>query len=182
MRIAAVALLNNLATPRRARNPIMSKSASNEVIIFYDVHLACDAAPAIGCGSRAKPLLMDLERQAAIEEAWLNRAGTILAIIWAGPAHSAEVAQSVFEKHEIPFKERRDERPTSFREKGNWFRGAGVDLLSLEEAREIAETSVIAAERERLMSVEEAARIKSGIEAYFREELVKLRTKQELLQ
>jgi len=76
----------------------MSKSASNEVIIFYDVHLACDAAPAIGCGSRAKPLLMDLERQAAIEEAWLNRAGTILAIIWAGPAHSAEVAQSVFEK------------------------------------------------------------------------------------
>ena len=124
---------------------------------------------------------MDLERQAAIEEAWLNRAGTILAIIWAGPAHSAEVAQSVFEKHEIPFKERRDERPTSFREKGNWFRGAGVDLLSLEEAREIAETSVIAAERERLMSVEEAARIKSGIEAYFREELVKLRTKQELL-
>jgi hypothetical protein len=57
-----------------------------------------------------------------------------------------------------------------------------VDRLSLEEAREIAETSVSAAAREALVSVEEAARIKSDIEAYFREELVKLRTKQELLQ
>jgi hypothetical protein len=41
---------------------------------------------------------------------------------------------------------------------------------------------VSAAAREALVSVEEAARIKSDIEAYFREELVKLRTKQELLQ
>jgi hypothetical protein len=40
---------------------------------------------------------------------------------------------------------------------------------------------VSAAAREALVSVEEAARIKSDIEAYFREELVKLRTKQELL-
>ena len=38
------------------------------------------------------------------------------------------------------------------------------------------------AAKEALVSVEEAARIKSDIEAYLREELVKLRTKQELLQ
>jgi hypothetical protein len=36
--------------------------------------------------------------------------------------------------------------------------------------------------RERLVSDEEAAQIKSDIEAHFREELVRLRTKQELLQ
>jgi hypothetical protein len=41
---------------------------------------------------------------------------------------------------------------------------------------------VSASVRERLVSLEEAAQIKSGIEAYFREELVKLRTRQELLQ
>jgi hypothetical protein len=41
---------------------------------------------------------------------------------------------------------------------------------------------VSAAARERLVSVEEAAQIKSDIEAHFREELVKLRTIQELLQ
>jgi len=56
----------------------MNKSADNEIITFYDVPLVCGAAPAIGCGSRAKPLLIDLERQSAIKEAWLNRAGTIV--------------------------------------------------------------------------------------------------------
>jgi hypothetical protein len=55
-----------------------------EIITFYDVPLVCGAAPAIGCGSRAKPLLMDLEQRTAIKEAWLNRAGTIVAIVWSG--------------------------------------------------------------------------------------------------
>jgi hypothetical protein len=61
-------------------------------------------------------------------------------------------------------------------------RGVEVDRLSREEAREIAETSVNSARKERLISVEEAAQIKSDIEAYFLQELVKLRTKQELLE
>ena len=60
--------------------------------------------------------------------------------------------------------------------------GAEVDRLSLEEAAVIAESSVSAAVSERLVSVEEAPQIKCDIEAYFREELVKLRTRQELLQ
>ena len=68
----------------------MNKSADNEIITFYDVPLVCGAAPAIGCGSRAKPLLIDLERQSAIKEAWLNRAGTIVAIVWSGPAHGIQ--------------------------------------------------------------------------------------------
>jgi hypothetical protein len=160
----------------------MNNSANEEIITFYDVPLVCDAAPAIGCGSRAKPLLMDLEQRSAIKEAWLNRAGTIVAIVWSGTARSGEVAIAVFERHEIQYRERRGDRETSFRIDGSWFRGAEVDRLSLEEAQEIAETSVSAAARERLVSVEEAAQIKSDIEAYFREELVRLRTKQELLQ
>ena len=160
----------------------MNNSVNNEIITFYDVPLVCGAAPAIGCGSRAKPLLIDLEQQTAIEEAWLNRAGTIVAIVWSGPIRTAEVAKPIFEKHEVQYKERRDDKPTSFRREGSWFRGAEVDRLSLEEAREIAETSVAAAARDGLVSPAEAAQIKSDIEAYFREELVKLRTKQELLQ
>ena len=160
----------------------MNRSANNEIITLYDVALVCGAAPAIGCGSRAKPLLIDLERQAAIEEAWLNRAGTIVAIVWSGPAQTDEAAKPIFERHEIQYRERRDDRPTSFQKEGSWFRGAEVDRLSLEEAREIAETSVTTAARDRLVSAEEAAQVKSDIEAYFRQELVKLRTKQELLQ
>lgn len=159
----------------------MNKSTNDEIIGFYDVPLVCDAAPAIGCGSLAKPFLIDLERQAAIEEAWMNRAGTIVAIVWSGPAHVAEVAKRIFEKHGVRFQERASDTPASFRKHGSWFRGAEVDLLSLEEAREIAEISVSAAKRERLVSVEEAGRIESDIETYFREELIKLRTKQELL-
>ena len=150
------------------------------MITFYDAALVCGAAPAIGCGSRAKPLLIDLEQQPAIEEAWLNRAGTIVAIVWSGSIPVAEVTKPIFERHEVQHKERGADRPTSFRKEEGWFRGAEVDRLSLEEAREIAETSVSAVERERLVSTEEAARIKSEIEAYFREELVKLRSRQEL--
>jgi hypothetical protein len=153
-----------------------------EIITFYDVPLVCDAAPAIGCGSRAKPLLMDLELRAAIKEAWLNRAGTMVAIVWSGPARTEEVAKPVFERFEIPYRERRGDRETHFRIDGGWYRCAEVDRLSLEEAQEIAETSVSAAARARLVSVEEAANIKSDIQAYFREELVRLRTKQEFLQ
>ena len=154
-----------------------------ESITFYDVPLVCGAAPEIGYGSRAKPLLLDLERQAAVKEAWLNRAGTIVAIVWRDDT-CPEIAKAVFERHEIQYAERRDDQQPvgSFRIEGSWLRGAEVDRLSLEEAREIAETSVASAAKERLISVQEAAHIKSDIEAYFRKELLKFRTNQELLQ
>jgi hypothetical protein len=95
-----------------------------------------------------------------------------------------EVGRPVFERHGVQYTERRDDRQTaeSFRIERSWLRGAEVDRLSLEEAREIAETSVASAIRDGLVSVEEAAQIKSDIEAYFRKELVKFRTKEELLQ
>src|SRR5260370_17611062 len=143
-----------------------------EIITFYDVALVCGGAPAIGCGRRAKPLLMELEQRTAIKEAWLNRAGTIVAIVWSGPARTEEVAKPVFERHEIQYTERGDDRKTtgSFRSQGTWLRGAEVDRLSLEEVQEIAETSVSATARERLVSVEEAAQIKSHIESNLRKE------------
>jgi hypothetical protein len=155
-----------------------------ESITFYDVPLVCGAAPAIGCGSRAKPVLLDLERQPAIKEAWLNRTGTIVAIIWDEQARTEEVVKSVFEKYEVQFTERlkASQATDSFMVAGAWLRGAEVDRLSREEAREIAETSVNSAMKDQLVSVEEAAQIKSDIEAYFREELVKLRTTQELFE
>jgi hypothetical protein len=40
----------------------MNNSTDLETITFYDVPLVCGAAPSIGCGSRAKPLLTDLEQ------------------------------------------------------------------------------------------------------------------------
>src|SRR5262245_40696031 len=53
-----------------------------DVLTFYSVPFTCPAAPEIGCGSLAKPILLELERVSGIKEAWLNRAGTQLAIVW----------------------------------------------------------------------------------------------------
>jgi len=109
----------------------MTKSTNQETIAFYDEPLVCGAAPSIGCGSRAKPLLVDLEQQAPIREAWLNRAGTIVAIVWRDQARMEEVGKPIFERHEIEYTERRDDKQTtgSFRMEGSWLRGAEVDRL-----------------------------------------------------
>jgi hypothetical protein len=86
-----------------------------------------------------------LEGQTAIEEAWLNRAGTIVAIVWSGPARTSEVAKRAFDGMRPNFASGLtiDKLLSDTRETG--FRGAEVDRLSLEEAREIAETSVFSA-------------------------------------
>jgi hypothetical protein len=44
----------------------------------------------------SEPLLVDLEQQWPIKEAWLNRTGTIVAIVWSGLARTEEVAKPVF--------------------------------------------------------------------------------------
>jgi hypothetical protein len=110
-----------------------------EIITFYDVPLVCGAAPAVGCGSRAKPLLMDLEQRTAIKEAWLNRAGTIVAIVWSAPARTEEVAKPVFERHEIQYRERGDDRKTTgpFRIDGSWFRGDEVDRQAWKKLKKL---------------------------------------------
>lgn len=134
--VASIAtfLLGSLE-PGYAKDEVMNNCTNDENLSFYDVPLVCNAAPQIGCGSRSKPLLLDLERQSAIKEAWLNRTGTIVAIIWSKP---------VFERHEIEFIERINVHETaeSFRKEGGWFHGIEVDRLSLEEAQTIAKTSV----------------------------------------
>lgn len=51
-------------------------------VTFYQVPLMCHAAPGIGCGSRSKPVLLDLESKSIVKEAWLDREGKTLAIVW----------------------------------------------------------------------------------------------------
>src|SRR5260370_42633358 len=82
-----------------AENGVMDKPTNDETITFYDVPLVCGAGPEIRCGSRAKPLLIDLEQQIGIKEAWLNRTGTIVAIGWRASAPNEKVVQPEFERH-----------------------------------------------------------------------------------
>jgi len=59
----------------------MATTAADRISVFK-VPLVCPAAPQIGCGSASKPILLDLEKEPGVLEAWLNRAGTRIAIVW----------------------------------------------------------------------------------------------------
>lgn len=155
-----------------------------EIISFYDVSLVCGAAPEIGCGSRAKPVLLEMEKNPAIREAWLNREGTVYAIVWASADKTEEIGKPIFEKYKVDFKKfsNKDTEKLSptFRETGKWYRGADVDKLSIEEAGIIAKDAVTYALNEKLLTDNEAETIKIEIENYLKTELVKVRTVDEL--
>jgi hypothetical protein len=116
--------------------------ATPDRISVFKVPLVCPAAPQIGCGSASKPILLDLERQPGVLEAWLNRAGTIISVVWK-PESNAEarrnVAAELKEDHatELDGKSR-DEALKDFSSGKGWYRGADVDRLSEEEADIIA--------------------------------------------
>lgn len=117
-------------------------AAKADQISLFKVSLQCPAAPQIGCGSAAKPILLDLERQPAVLEAWLNRAGTRIAVVWK-PESDAEarrnVAAELREDHAIELEGApRDDALRDFSSGKGWYRGSDVDRLSEEEAGIIA--------------------------------------------
>ena len=158
--------------------------AKEAPVSFYKTPLVCNAAPEIGCGSRSKPALLELEKNPAVKEAWMNRPGTIIAIVWKNKAQTALVAEPVFAKNNISFTELKEQDAASykktFRKENLWYRGADVDILSREEAVTIAASSVKFALENKLITTDEAEKIKADVEAYFKEELVRTRTNEQL--
>jgi len=164
---------------------VNDKTKTKEPLVtFYKTPLVCNAAPEIGCGSRSKPALLELEKNSAVKEAWLNRAGTVIAIVWKGKVQTENVAKPVFDDNNISFTELKENEVApykqSFRKANLWYRGADVDMLSREEAATIAESSVKWALENKLITTDEANKIKTDVEAYFKEELVKIRTNEQL--
>lgn len=163
--------------------------AGKELVIFYDVRLACGAAPDIGCGSRAKPVFIEMEQQEGIKEAWLNRSGTVIAVV-GGSAMTdrkqlAAVANPIFKEYEVDATYIEDQKRQSylmsdFRVEGKWYKGVDVDKLSIEEATALAEKAVKFAREAKLLNELEAQAIQSDIETHFKNELVKVRTYDEL--
>jgi hypothetical protein len=156
---------------------------------FYKVPLVCGAAPHIGCGSRIKPFFMDTEKEPSIKESWTNRQGTVLAFVWNGEASIAEqenVLRPLFEKHGIEAElvsdttEQGKLHESLANEKDQWLEGMEVDRLSLEEAGVIAQSLTQFAVDAKLINAEENASIRSELEAYFKKELVIVRTEDEL--
>src|SRR5438128_10990014 len=117
-------------------------AATPDRISVFKAPLVCPAAPQIGCGSASKPILLDLEKQHGVLEAWLNRAGTIISVVWK-PDSDAETRRNVTaelkEDHATELEGKsRDDAVKDFLSGKGWYRGADVDRLSEEEAGIIA--------------------------------------------
>jgi hypothetical protein len=117
-----------------------------DAITFYRVPLTCHAARGLGCGSRAKPVLLDLQKRPAVREAWLNQTGAILAVVWKGGVTATDrhtTISAVSDANGVSMDElSADARATTlkgFQSRRGWHRGADVDQLSAQEARVIAD-------------------------------------------
>src|SRR5216683_3983066 len=111
-------------------------------ISVFQAPLVCPAAPQIGCGSASKPILLDLEKQPGVFEAWLNRAGTIIAVVWRPESDAqtrSKVATDLKEDRATELQgDSRDKAVQDFLSGKGWYHGADVDRLSEEEADIIA--------------------------------------------
>src|SRR5436190_15007914 len=89
-------------------SPPVPGTSQAQRISLYEVPLVCPAAPQIGCGSRSKPILLALEQQAPVAEAWLHRSGTMLAVVWKPEAKRkarASALKDITKKEELEARE-----------------------------------------------------------------------------
>src|SRR5215470_5335090 len=70
--LIAVLASGLLYTPLACAAENKSAATPGRISVFK-APLVCPAAPQIGCGSASKPILLDLERQPGVLEAWLRR-------------------------------------------------------------------------------------------------------------
>jgi hypothetical protein len=160
--------------------PLASADESKKVITedrisLFKVPLQCPAAPQIGCGGAAKPILLQLEREPGVIEAWLNRAGTRIAVVWK-PQLDAGTRRNVAEKLKEDDAtelqgELRDESLKDFLSGKGWYRGADVNRLSEEEAGIIAARLVRWVQAKTPLAKDKAERIQRAFEDTLRKDL-----------
>jgi periplasmic mercuric ion binding protein len=124
--------------------PIAAKETSPpaEHVSFFEVPLECGAAEGLGCGSAAKPILSELDRNSRIAQARINHPGTILAVVWKSQNDRSDSAvEALFEKHKLAaasLKGQAREKALKEFQSAQWYGAADVDRLSEHEARVIA--------------------------------------------
>ncbi len=133
------------ARPATAAIPLVQRGEVDpERVTFYQVGLVCGAAPKIGCGSRSKPVLRSLIGDPHIAGAWLNEAGTRIAIGWnkSQDVLSPEQLDQLVTAHGVSLNavpdDARPELLASFRSSHGWFDASSVDRLSEQEGGIIA--------------------------------------------
>jgi copper chaperone CopZ len=122
------------------------ETINSSEVTFYQVPLVCGAAPQIGCGGRSKPILLSLEDNPHIREAWLNREGTAIAVVWENNADASkrdDITSSIFKTYELRAEKingkDHDALFKNFLKGNGWYRGSEVNRLSEEEAETIAD-------------------------------------------
>jgi mercuric ion transport protein len=160
-----------------AKDTNMRKNANPNLISLFEVPLVCSAAPQIGCGLRAKPILLELQRDPNIAGAWLNSAGTVLAVVGAEGSsresrakavQAAAMAKDGSTVTELQG-EARERQLKSFLSGDAWYRGAEVDALSKQEAGIIAARLVRRVQSKITLSDAKAKALRSAIaEASYR--------------
>ena len=143
----SIALTSNLFI---SYNSNAEPKVMKDNISFYEAPLVCHAAPSIGCGSKAKFLLFDLEKEHdAVEGAWLNKKGTVIAIKWKENLDADkknEIINTVTKDHDITVNELSHNEAAqylkTFPNSNVWYKGKEVDKLSKEEAAFIAKKTI----------------------------------------
>jgi hypothetical protein len=165
-----------------------TEAVNTNLVSFYQVPLVCPAAPQIGCGSASKPVLLGLERADAVSEAWLNRAGTIMAVVWSDRSKmeqrtgtiNAVLKEQCYEMtaNELPGNEKQ-RILKGFLSRSGWYRGAEVDRLSEEEAAIIAARLVRRVQAKTTLPPEKAQALQSAMTDALKKRFTDNKVKQE---
>lgn len=130
------------ATQELQATAIASVNAKD--VSLYRVPLVCPAAPHIGCGGRAKPILKQLEEQEGVSQVWLNREGTILAIVWKDNSERSlhmKAIKDVCDARQLTLTELKNKEYEQALERlksgKDWYRLENIDQLSMHEAEVI---------------------------------------------
>jgi hypothetical protein len=176
--ILAVCCIASLscATGLRAGEDVKVTQKPEKDVSLFGVSWQCPAATAIGCGSHAKPILLQLERDPSVREAWLNRQGTMVAVVWNPDAKKKarrEVEKTLKEQQAAKVSGGKEVKALAeFNSGKGWYRGAEVDRLSEEEAGVIAARWVRRLEAKTTLAKQKA----EGLEAALTDALKKCLT------
>jgi len=160
-------------------------AAPADRISVFKAPLVCPAARQIGCGSASKPILLELEHQPSVLEAWLNRAGTRIAVVWKPESDAStryKVVAELKEDRAIELDGKpRDEAVNDFLSGKGWYRGADVDRLSEEEAHVIAARLVRRVQAKTALTKDRAEGLQRALADTYRQRLTnKISREQEL--
>jgi copper chaperone CopZ len=169
------AQLKGTTEKSKGKKPEGSADVKGDVS-FYEVPLICAAAPEIGCGSKSKPVLLGLEeKNTVVSEAWLNRTGTVIAVVWqkgTSPDLRTATTNIVFEENNMNVTglsgQNHQNMLTDFGNKTNWYKGNDVDKLSTEEADVIASRLVTRISSTTTLSKEKSEGLKKGFADVFK--------------